>query len=56
MDSPDVNLIGITDPECKRDIVITYNENKEDTREVKGFYEFITEYFEKLFHTPRVMR
>lgn len=49
MDSPDVNLLRISIPECKRDIVITYNENKEDMREVKSFYDFTIEYFEKLF-------
>ena len=49
MDSPDVNLLEIINPECKRDIIIACNENKEDTREVKNFYDFITNYFEKLF-------
>ena len=53
MDSPDVNLLGISSPECKRDIVITYHENKEDTREVKSFYDFIIGYFERLFKLPR---
>ena len=56
MDSPDVNLIGITDPECKRDIVLTCNENKEDTCEVRRFYDFITDYFEKLFQMSRAVR
>ena len=56
MDSPDVNLIGIIDPECKRDIVITCNENKEDTYEVRRFYDFITDYFEKLFQMSRAVR
>ena len=49
IDSPDVNLLSITAPDCKRDIVMTYNENKEDTREVKGFFDFIICEFETLF-------
>lgn len=48
LDRPEVRLIPISYPECKREIIITYNENKEDMREVKKFYQYLTDYFRSL--------
>lgn len=46
IDSPDVKLLAIENVDCKRDIVIRYNENKEDATEVKRFFDFIVAEFE----------
>lgn len=34
-------------PVCQRDIIITYNKNKTDSRNVTEFYEFLTDFFKK---------
>lgn len=42
-----VKLLEIKEPVCQRDIIISYNMNKSDNRNVIGFYEFLTEFFMK---------
>ena len=37
----------IEEPVCQRDIIITYNKNKTDSRNVTEFYEFLTDFFKK---------
>ena len=37
-----VKLLEIEEPICQRDIIISYNMNKTDNRNVIGFYEFLT--------------
>ena len=41
-----VRLLKIEDPVCQRDIIIHYNRNKPDSRNVEEFYEFLTVFFE----------
>ncbi len=41
-----VRLLKIEDPVCQRDIIIHYNRNKPDSRNVEEFYEFLTGFFE----------
>ena len=45
LDSDDVLLLDINDPVCSRAIVITYNQNKDDTSNVEHFFEFLKDYF-----------
>ncbi len=40
-----VRLLKIEDPVCQRDIIINYNQNKMDSRNVIEFYEFLTDFF-----------
>ncbi len=42
-----VRLLKIEDPVCQRDIIINYNQNKMDSRNVIDFYEFLTEFFKE---------
>lgn len=44
LDSRKVRLLEITEPTCKRDIVITYKENKRDRTQVERFFRFLTAY------------
>lgn len=39
-----VKLLEISDPKCSRDIVITYNRNKTDNKNVEDFFEFLKEF------------
>lgn len=48
IESSDVKLIAIEDVDCKRDIIIRYNENKEDVAEVKSFFDFLVSQMELL--------
>lgn len=41
-----VRLLKIEEPVCQRDIIIHYNRNKPDSRNVVEFYEFLTGFFE----------
>lgn len=45
LSSPDVKLMRISDPVCRRDVVIDFRENKKDSEEVRRFYDFLTSYF-----------
>lgn len=40
-----VRLLKIDDPVCQRDIIINYNQNKPDSRNVLDFYQFLTGFF-----------
>lgn len=40
-----VRLLKIDDPVCQRDIIINYNLNKPDSRNVLDFYQFLTDFF-----------
>lgn len=42
-----VKLLEIEEPVCQRDIIITYNKNKTDNRNVTEFYEFLIDFFKK---------
>ena len=42
-----VKMLKIEEPVCQRDIIINYNRNKTDSRNVVDFYAFLTEFFEK---------
>lgn len=42
-----VRLLKIEEPVCQRDIIINYNRNKTDSRNVVDFYDFLTEFFEE---------
>ena len=48
IESPDVKLLAIENAACKRDIILRYNENKEDPTEVKSFFDFLVAQFQKL--------
>lgn len=41
-----VRLLKIEEPVCQRDIIISYNRNKTDSRNVVDFFEFLTDSFE----------
>ncbi len=41
-----VKMLKIEEPICQRDIIINYNRNKTDSRNVVDFYAFLTEFFE----------
>ena len=49
MDAPDMLLLEVTDPDCRREILLTCRENKADSSRVKHFYTFLTDWFEKRF-------
>ncbi len=40
-----VLLLEIAEPQCSRDILITYKRNKQDGTRTKAFYNFLTNYF-----------
>lgn len=42
-----VKILKIEEPVCQRDIIISYNRNKTDSRNVVEFYEFLTLFFEE---------
>ncbi len=42
-----VRLLEIEEPVCQRDIIISYNMNKIDSRNVTEFYRFLVEFFGK---------
>lgn len=43
--SEKVKLLEIEEPVCQRDIIITYNRNKTDSRNVTEFHEFLIDFF-----------
>ena len=43
-----VRLLEITDPMCRRDIVISRQPIKADGRNVEDFFQFLTDFFRKL--------
>lgn len=47
LDAKNVRLLEIAEPNCSRDILITYKKNKADNTRVEKFYKFLTEYFKK---------
>lgn len=47
LDAKNVRLLEIAEPNCSRDILITYKKNKVDNARVEKFYNFLTEYFKK---------
>ena len=44
-DSERVRLIEIYEPRCSRDIIVNYNLNKTDNRNVLDFFDFLKEFF-----------
>lgn len=48
LDSDKVKLLGITDPNCSRDLVFTYSKNKKDDKKTAEFFEFLKSYCESL--------
>lgn len=47
LENDKVLLLEIDDPECSRDILITYNKNKTDDSNVRDFFEFLEGFCEK---------
>lgn len=45
IENEQVRLLKIEEPVCQRDIIINYNRNKTDSRNVIDFYEFLTGFF-----------
>ena len=45
VENENVRLLKIEEPVCQRDIVIHYNRNKTDSRNVTDFYGFLTNFF-----------
>ena len=45
INSSDVKLLKITNPDCRRDIIITYKPTKADCSHSERFYNFLTDYF-----------
>lgn len=45
IENEQVRLLKIEEPVCQRDIIINYNRNKTDSRNVIDFYEFLTVFF-----------
>lgn len=45
LDTKNVRLLEISEPNCSRDILITYKRNKLDNERTEKFYNFLTEYF-----------
>jgi DNA-binding transcriptional LysR family regulator len=50
VDTHRVRLLEIANPQCSRDILITYKRNKQDNTRTKAFYTFLTKYFELASH------
>lgn len=48
IDNDKVKLLEITEPRCSRDIVVSFNLNKEDNNNVVNFFEFLKTYFTQL--------
>lgn len=46
IDKSRVRLLEITDPDCRRDILVTCNKNKTDNRYVEEFFKFLKRSFE----------
>ena len=46
-DNPSAVKNMIEDPVCQRDIIISHNRNKTDSRNVVDFYDFLTGFFEE---------
>lgn len=46
IDNEHVKLLEIEEPVCQRDIIITYNMNKIDSRNVTEFYQFLVGFFQ----------
>lgn len=44
INSDNVLLLEITEPVCSRDLIITYNQNKADSKNTLEFFEFLKEY------------
>lgn len=47
IENEQVRLLKIEEPVCQRDIIIHYNRNKTDSRNVVDFYQFLTEFFQE---------
>ncbi len=47
INSPDVKLLRITTPVCRRSVIIDYMENKSDSTPVKRFFDFLVGYFNR---------
>jgi len=45
IENDQVKLLEITDPKCSRNLIITYNQNKEDSKNTIEFFEFLKKYF-----------
>lgn len=45
IENEQVCLLKIEEPVCQRDIIINFNRNKTDSRNVVDFYDFLTEFF-----------
>lgn len=45
IENENVRLLKIEEPVCQRDIIIHYNRNKTDSRNVTEFYEFLINFF-----------
>lgn len=43
-----VKLLEITDPVCSRELMITCRRNKNDSKNVEAFYEYLKNYFRKI--------
>lgn len=50
IESSDVKLVKISNPVCRRDVLIDFRENKKDSEEVRRFYNFLTAYFAQRRH------
>ncbi len=47
IENENVRLLEIEEPICQRDIIINYNRNKIDSRNVLEFYEFLVEFIKR---------
>jgi DNA-binding transcriptional LysR family regulator len=47
IDSDKIKLIEIDEPNCSRNIIITYNENYSENKNISEFFEFLKDYFER---------
>lgn len=47
IENEQVRILEIEEPVCRRDIIVTYNKNKADSRNVTEFYEFLVGFFER---------
>lgn len=47
IENENVKLLEIEEPVCQRDIIISYNMNKIDSRNVTEFYGFLVKFFER---------
>ncbi len=44
MENDNVKLLEITDPKCSRDIIITYRQNKENSKNTIEFFEYLKDF------------